>query len=164
MHPKINAPSFAKKSKPDTLFDATTPFLSSLPDSISHSNSVIWAFTQMAQHPEARVREMIIASLLCHPEYGSAMKFASAALCGRSAIFLKCYSTAAYLLSDSKEMPDWFSGELGIDTTATRENALTQLGMRQAELLNEPISWTGTYHHVAQRMRKRTKVKNTWLN
>jgi hypothetical protein len=51
---------------------------------------------------------------------------------------------------EKEPLPDYFSGELGLQPTSDSDENLRQLAKRHAALSGIQINWLGTYQHAAQ--------------
>ncbi len=118
----------------------------------------------LAASREARLRLALIPLLLQHPEFSSQAGEACSRLSEKQALkgalTLRCYYTAAAIFQRAQrtrllgvmgkfaELPDLFSGELGLALSGDCDADLTKLGAVQACLSGMDINWPGTYRHA----------------
>lgn len=118
----------------------------------------------LAQSSEARLRLALIPLFLEHPEFALQAQVAADLLEPAARLTLQCYYTAALCLqqifsSQSKPLPDLFSGELNLKLGDDPEENLRALAKRHRELSGAQVNWLGTYRHAAQIWRKSLEWK-----
>ena len=114
----------------------------------------------LAQSPEARFRLSLIPLFLEHPEFSVYVPSVNKKLAPITRITFQCYYTAAVwlqkqhrnqldvLIGSKPSLPDYFSGELGLEITTDFEENLRSLALRHQILSNSQVNWLGTYQHA----------------
>ena len=129
----------------------------------------------LVRQPSARVREAVIALLLAHPEYATAIPGALALLSPSEQTTLRLYYTAAVLLQAEyagqlrprlaarwQPLPDLFSHELGLPRRGSHRQQLAELGRAHRQLSGAVMNWTGTYENVAHHLVRRWELEQQW--
>lgn len=128
----------------------------------------------LAEHKDARLRMTMIALFLYRPEIAGLVPDELDDLKISDRKTLKLFYTSAVLLqrihkdrlrefvSDWKELPDYFSEELGIPTAGSPQDRLRFLGKRHRELTGKAANWLGTYQHAAKRLLARLEKEAAW--
>lgn len=129
----------------------------------------------LVRQSSARVREAVIALLLAHPEYASAIPAALAQLPQAEQTTLRLYYMAAVLLQQEyaerlrprlaagwRPLPDLFSDELSLPRRGSPREQLAQLGYTHRQLSGVAINWTGTYENVACHLVRRWEMEYRW--
>jgi hypothetical protein len=117
----------------------------------------------LVRQPSARVRAAVIAVLLAHPEYASAVPAALERLGPAERLTLQLFYTAAVLLQQEhaerlrrfmtdRRLPDRFSAELGLPEMAPPHEQLVALGRQHRQRTQACVNWVGTYESVVQRL------------
>ena len=129
----------------------------------------------MVRQPSARVRAAVIALLLAHPEYATAVPAALRRIGPAEQVILRMFYTAAVLLQQAyshrllpvlgsrwRALPDLFSGEIGLSPGGTPSERLTMLGRQHRRKTGIGVNWTGTYDNVAQRLLRSWDLEAAW--
>jgi hypothetical protein len=116
----------------------------------------------LAQSEDARVRLSLIPLFLRHPEFSADVKTADKSLSLQTdQLVLRFYYTAAILLQRKYweriinifgkqiQLPDLFSGKLGLSPDQDPDQTLVQLGKHHHLLSGQIINWIGMYEHGA---------------
>jgi hypothetical protein len=128
----------------------------------------------LIRQPSARVRGAVIAVLLAHPEFASAVLAALSRLSPPEGRMLRYLYTAACLLqeeyadrlkrlapTDWQRLPDLFSSGLGLPTAGTPRERLNLLGDLCQRDTGTIVNWAGSYEHVARQLLRRWEVEAT---
>ncbi len=128
----------------------------------------------LAEHKDARLRMTMIALFLYRSEIAGVVPNVLDDLKTSDRNTLKLFYTAAVLLqevhkdrlrkfvSDWKELPDYFSEELGVPAVGSPQDRLRILGNRHRELTGKAANWLGTYQHAAKRILTRLEKEAAW--
>lgn len=127
----------------------------------------------LVRQPSARVRSAVIAVLLAHPEYASAVPAALEQLGPAERLTLRLFYTAAVLLQqehaerlqrfvDGHRLPDQFSAELGLQETASPHEQLAVLGRQHRQRTQACVNWAGTYESVVQHLLRSWELEARW--
>lgn len=127
----------------------------------------------LVRQPSARVRAAVIAVLLAHPEYATAVPAALERLGSSDRLTLRLFYTAAVLLQQehaerlqrfvaNDQLPDRFSAELGLPESASPHARLVALGQRHRQCTKVHVNWTGTYESVAQHLVRSWESEARW--
>lgn len=129
----------------------------------------------LIRQPSARVRLAAIAVLLARPNVAEAARAAIAGLGEYEALTLRLFYTAACLLQREHagrlrpfltgawhDLPDMFSGDLGLAAAGTAGERLRELGAAHRRFTGAAVNWTGTYQDVAKRLLRRWELEQTW--
>ena len=127
----------------------------------------------LVRQPSARVRAAVIAVLLAHPEYASAVPAALERLGPAERLTLRLFYTAAVLLQQEhanrlrdfvtgQPLPDRFSAELGLQESAAPQERLVALGQQHRRRTRVHVNWTGTYESVAQHLLRSWELEAAW--
>lgn len=116
----------------------------------------------LAGSDEARLRLALIPLFLEHPEFSEHVCTVEQNLDMPAQLTLQCYYSAAVwlqqlhrprlerLIGKKRPLPDYFSGELGLQTTPDPEKNLGLLANCHHALTGAQVNWLGTYQHAAQ--------------
>jgi hypothetical protein len=116
----------------------------------------------LAESHEARLRLSLIPLFLEHPEFSKYVRKTAQGLDKSARVILSCYYTAAVLLQqkhrkkldrligEKRVLPDLFSANIQLQTTADPEQDLQALAKRHETLSGQRINWLGTYQHALQ--------------
>jgi hypothetical protein len=127
----------------------------------------------LVRQPSARVRSAVIAVLLAHPEYASAVPAALERLGPAERLTLQLFYTAAVLLQqehaerlqrfvDGRQLPDQFSAGLGLPKSAAPRERLVALGRQHRQQTQAHVNWTGTYESVVQHLLRSWELETQW--
>ena len=121
----------------------------------------------LAQSVNARVRLSLIPLFLRHPEFSAEAEKADRSLSPQSGenVLRFYYSAAVFLqmkyqerlhkiFGEQNQLPDLFSGKLGVLPEKDPSQNLLQLAKRHQILSEHTINWLGTYEHAAERLIK----------
>jgi hypothetical protein len=117
----------------------------------------------LVRQPSARVRSAVIAVLLAHPEYASAVPAALERLGPAERLTLQLFYTAAVLLQQEhaeqlrrfgidRQLPDRFSADLDLPDASLPCEQLRALGWQHRQRTQARVNWVGTYESVAQHL------------
>jgi hypothetical protein len=128
----------------------------------------------LIRQPSSRVRMAVIALLLAHPEYAQAIPSAARELTPEEQLLLKLLYTAAVYLqqiyseqiqqSQSRRLqllPDYYSGELNIESESPPRARLKALGRLHAQLAGN-LDWIGSYESIARRWLRYRNLEESW--
>jgi len=116
----------------------------------------------LAESNESRLRLSLIPLFLEHPEFAAHVRAVAKNLSPPARLTLQCYYTAAVwfqrqyrprldmLIGKKTSLPDYFSLELGMETTNDPESNLQLLAKRHQVLSGAQVNWLGTYQHAMQ--------------
>jgi hypothetical protein len=127
----------------------------------------------LVRQPSARVRAAVIAVLLAHPEYATAIPKALEKLASPERLTLRLFYTAAVLLQQEhtarlqrfaaiNQLPDRFSAELGLPESASPHERLAALGQQHKRRTRTHVNWTGTYESVAHHLLRSWELEARW--
>jgi hypothetical protein len=113
----------------------------------------------LAQRPSARVRAVVIAVLLAHPEYAASVPLTLEQLESVERLTLGMFFTAAVLLQQEHterlrrfvgghQVPDQFLAELGLPEPVSPRERLVALGRQHRQRTRSRVNWAGTYENV----------------
>lgn len=128
----------------------------------------------LASSEEARLRLALIPLFLKRPEYAAYVKNSLFGLSPTAQHFLRCYYTAAQLLQQKHYqtltelfgnlavLPSFFEDSLNLDSTESSDMRLRQLASEQAQLIDKPLNWYGTYEHAYTRLVQHSRRRLQW--
>jgi hypothetical protein len=127
----------------------------------------------LVRQPSARVRAAVIAVLLAHSKYATAIPRALEKLASPERLTLQLFYTAAVLLQQEhtarlqrfvaiNQLPDRFSSELGLPELPSPHERLAALGQQHQRRTHTHVNWTGTYESVAQHLLRSWELEARW--
>lgn len=128
----------------------------------------------LAEHDDARLRMALIPLLLYRPEIADVVPNVLEDLKASGRKTIKLFYTSAVFLqevhrdrlrefvSNWKDLPDYFSVELGVPAGGSPQDRLRILGQRHRELTGKAANWLGTYQHAAKRLISRLEKEVAW--
>lgn len=116
----------------------------------------------LAQSEEARLRLSLIPLFLERPEYEEFACAVARKLDPEARLTLQCYYSAAVWFQRKYQpggipLPDYFSGDLGLEPVEDPDENLHALAQRHKELSGSFTNWLATYQHAAHVWRKGLK-------
>ncbi|HKY55733.1 MAG TPA: hypothetical protein VJM08_15555 [Anaerolineales bacterium] len=111
--------------------------------------------TALAESDESRLRLSLIPLFLEHPQFARYVRTVARKLKPSARLTLQCYYSAAVWLAQKYRirnvtLPDYFSDELNLHTSADPEENLRELAKRHRALSGMRVNWLGTYQHAAK--------------
>ena len=128
----------------------------------------------LAEHDDARLRMALIPLFLYRPEIADVVPDVLEDLKAPGRKTIKLFYTSAVILqeihrerlrefvSSRKDLPDYFSEELGVAAVGNPQDRLRILGKRHKELTGKTANWWGTYQHAAKRLLSRLEKEAAW--
>jgi len=128
----------------------------------------------LAEHDDARLRMALIPLLLYRPEIADVVPNVLGDLKASGRKTIKLFYTSAVILqevhrdrlrefvSSWKDLPDYFSVELGVPMGGKPQDRLRILDQRHKELTGKTANWLGTYQHAAKRLITRLEKEAVW--